>query len=58
MTDTTVKTKEEDDSKANATTVAKKATRVPTAGRRKKMSTNGRLSIAKEREERIGKQGQ
>ena len=49
MIETAVKTTEEDDSKANATTVAKKARRVPTAGRRNKIPTNGRPSIAKEK---------
>jgi len=58
MTKTTVKTKEEDDSKENATTVAKKARKVPTAGRRNKIPTNDRLSIAKEKGKRNGKQGQ
>ena len=52
MTKTTVKTKEEDDSKENATTVAKKARKVPTAGRRNKIPTNDRLSIAKEKGKR------
>ena len=47
VTGTTVKTKEEDDSKGNAITATKKATRVPTVGRRKKMPTNGRHSKKK-----------
>ena len=49
--------KKGEDSKGNATTVAKKATRVSTAGRRKKMPTNGRISIAQDKGKRNGKQG-
>ena len=41
--------KKGEDSKGNATTVAKKATRVSTAGRRKKMRTNGHLTIAQDK---------
>ena len=51
MTETPAKTKGVDDSKANATTVAKKDTRVPNVGRRKKMPTKGRYFIAKDRGE-------
>ena len=51
VTETTVKTKKGKYSKGNSTTVAKKATRVSTAGRRKKMPTNGRLTINKGKKE-------